>query len=279
MHKVATVLAIAIGLLLASVVPAAADVNPVRRDTGAGIRVRVISASGGGGGDGGSGGRPCTYTQANIAGDPSTELVIPPDMAPTSANKEGTWYFYECQDPQAPFGVNSGTVFVPTGQPAVPPAVLAQEAARFVAAPAPSIQLNPPAGSDHLVNLESWLWIDPSTWGRRSATASVPNETATVVATPVSVTWTMGDGAKVTCRGPGVPYDPNRPPEGQRTNCSHTYKRSSAGQPGQRYAVSATTTWSLSWTATGVVTASGTLAPLLRTTTTTLRVAEAQAIN
>jgi hypothetical protein len=278
MHKVATVLSIAIGLLLASIVPAAADVNPIRRDTGAGVSVRVVRASGGTGG-GGSGGRPCSYQQANIAGDPSTELVIPPDMAPTYANKEGTWYFYECQDPQAPFGVRSGTVFVPAGQPAVPPAVLAEQASKFVGAPAPAIQFNPPAGADHLVNLESWLWVDPATWGQRSATASVPNETATVVATPLEVTWDMGDGTKVTCRGPGVPYNAARPPDSQHTTCSHTYQRSSAGQPGQRYAVSATTTWALRWTATGVVTTSGTLPPLLRTSTTSLRVAEAQAIN
>ena len=275
MQKVATMAALVALLLGLSLAPAYADVDTIRGDTGAGIRVRVISASGGGGGGGGSGGRPCTYQKANVPGDPSSELVNPPQ--PPTPGEKGSWYFYEC----APGGLMGpvGLTWVPAGRPAVPPAVLAQEAARLVAAPAPSIQLNPPAGSDHLVNLESWLWVDPSTWGPRSATASVPNESATVVATPVSVTWTMGDGAKVTCRGPGVPYDPNRPPEGQRTNCSHTYKRSSAGQPGQRYAVSATTTWSLSWTATGVVTASGTLPPLLRTTTTTLRVAEAQAIN
>lgn len=275
MHKVATMAALAALLLGLSLAPAYADVDTIRGDTGAGIRVRVISASGGGGGGGGSGGRPCTYQKANVPGDPSSELVNPPP--PPTPGEKGSWYFYEC----APGGLMGpvGLTWVPAGRPAVPPAVLAQEAARFVAAPAPSIQLNPPAGSDHLVNLESWLWVDPSTWGPRSATASVPNESATVVATPVSVTWAMGDGAKVTCRGPGVPYDPNRAPEGQRTNCAHTYKRSSAGQPGQRYAVSATTTWSLRWTATGVVTASGTLAPLLRTSTTTLRVAEAQAIN
>jgi hypothetical protein len=107
----------------------------------------------------------------------------------------------------------------------------------------------------------------------------VPNESATVVATPLSVTWSMGDGSKVICRGPGVPYNPAEPPDSQHTTCSHTYRRSSAGQPGERYSVSATTTWALSWTATGAVTASGTLPPLQRTSTTTVRVAEAQAIN
>jgi hypothetical protein len=268
---------LAVGLLLASIAPAFADVDPIPRDTGAGIRVSVVSVRSGSGG--GSGGRPCTYQQANIAGDPSTELTITPDLVKQQGTREGTWYLYECQDPQAPFGLRTGAAFVPAGQPAVPPAVLAQEASRFVPAPAPAIQLNPPAGSDHLVNLESWLWVDPATWGQRSATASVPNESATVVATPLSVTWSMGDGTKVICRGPGVPYNPTRPPDGQHTTCSHTYRRSSAGQPGERYTVSATTTWALRWTASGVVTAAGTLAPLLRTSTTTVRVAEAQAIN
>lgn len=277
MHKVATVVMIAVGLLVASVAPAFAEVDPSRQDTGAGISVSVVSVWGGSGG-GDSGGRPCTYQQANVPGDPSTELVITPDMTPPPGTK-GTWYFYQCQDPQAPFGVRTGTTFVPAGQPAVPPVVLAQEASKFVPAPPPGIELNPPVGSDHLVQLESWMWVDPATWGRRSATAAVPNESATVVATPLSVTWSMGDGSTVVCRGPGVPYDTTRPPDGQHTNCSHTYRRSSAGQPGERYTVSATITWALSWTATGAVATSGTLPALLRTSTTTIRVAEAQAIN
>jgi hypothetical protein len=95
---------------------------------------------------------------------------------------------------------------------------------------------------------------------------------------PVTVTWTMGDGSQVVCRGPGTPYtegDPARP----SPTCSHTYPRSSARQPGLRYPVTATTTWRITWTATGVVSASGTLPPLLRTSTTTLRVAEAQTVN
>ena len=277
MQKIATVVTVVVGLLVAGIAPASANVRPVKGDTGAGISVSVTSVSGGSGG--GSGGRPCTYQRANVPGDPSTELAVTPDMAPNPGTQEGAWYFYECQDPRAPLGVRSGAIFVPAGAPAVPPAVLAQEASRFLAAPAPGIQLNPPAGTDHLVNLESWLWVDASTWGRRSATASVPNESASVVATPVSVTWIMGDGSRVVCRGPGTPYDPNRSPDSQHTDCSHTYRRSSASQPGERYTVSATSTWALTWTATGLVVASGTLPPLLRTSTTTLRVAEAQTVN
>jgi hypothetical protein len=280
-HKVArpaTAVTFAVGLLMVSIGSASADVKPIGGETGAGISVSSVSVSGGSGG-GGSGGRPCTYRQANVPGDPSTELTITLDLAQQQGTKEGAWYFSACQDPQAPLGNRAGVIFVPAGQPAVPPAVLARQASRFVPAPPPGIQLNPPVGADHLVNLESWLWVDPATWGQRSATASVPNESATVVATPLSVTWMMGDGSKVVCRGPGVAYNLARPPDSQHTTCSHTYRRSSAGQLGARYTVSATTTWALSWTASGVVTASGTLPPLLRTSTTTVRVAEAQTLN
>jgi hypothetical protein len=276
-HKVATAVTLAVGLLLASLTPALADVDPIKGDTGAGISVSVSSVKPG---SGGAGGRPCTYQQANVPGDPSTELVVTPDMVgQRRGTPNGTWYFYQCPDPQAPLGVRTGVIFVPTAQPAVPPAVLAQQASKFVPAPPPGIQTSPPATVDQVVNVPTWLWVDPATWGSRSATASVPNESATVTATPVSVTWTMGDGTKVVCRGPGTPYTARTDPARPSPTCGHTYRRSSARQAGLRYPVAATTTWALRWTATGAVTTSGTLAPLLRTSTVSLRVAEAQTVN
>jgi hypothetical protein len=249
--------------------PARAEWNPTDPGTG-GVSVTVYQPAGPGASSqaGGSSAVRCTYTKDTgpvVAGDPH-------------ADEQGTYYTASCvTGPLSGFVVFN--LWVPAGQPAVAPGILAQVARRYLPLPPPAIHTNPPATTDQLVNLASWLWADPATWGQRRATASVPNESATVVATPVSVTWTMGDGGKVTCRGPGTPYDPARPPDGQRTDCAYTYRRSSAGQPGERYAVSATTTWALRWTATGAVTTSGTLPPLLRTSTTTLRVAEAQAIN
>ena len=76
-------------------------------------------------------------------------------------------------------------------------------------------------------------------------------------------------------RHPYTAGDPARP----SPDCGHTYRRSSAGQGGLRYLVSATTSWRISWVASGVVAGSGTLAPLERTATTSLRVAEAQTVN
>jgi hypothetical protein len=268
MRRVAgTAAVLATLLLVTAATPAFAD-NPgfSRHPGGVSVTVSQAASPAAYSEGGGSSGIECRYVKEDL----------PTDGDISHQGEEGQWYAYWCGN-----GADLwlGNLWVPAAQPAVAPAALAQLARRYLPLPPPSIQLNPPAGRDHLVNLESWLWVDPATWGQRSATASVPNESATVVATPVSVTWKLGDGGQVTCQGPGVPYDMTRPPASQRTTCAYTYQRSSAGRPGDRYTVSATTTWSLSWTATGVVATSGTLPALLRTSTTTVRVAEAQAIN
>ena len=54
---------------------------------------------------------------------------------------------------------------------------------------------------------------------------------ATAVAHPVEVTWTTGDGGQVACAGPGAAYDPGLPSGGQGSTCTHTYLRTSLGQP------------------------------------------------
>src|SRR5664280_1056455 len=68
----------------------------------------------------------------------------------------------------------------------------------------------------------------------------------------------MGDGGQVTCSGPGTPYNLGQPSSGQSTQCEYSYLRSSAGQPSSdgnpddgAFAVSATVSWAVSWTAQG----------------------------
>src|SRR4030095_12254838 len=87
-------------------------------------------------------------------------------------------------------------------------------------------------------------------WAAQTATASVPGMSATVVARPARVVWDMGDGGRVVCRGPGTPYDPARP--AHEPGCGYMCRRSSAGAPEGRLLVTATITWSVSWSATGV---------------------------
>jgi hypothetical protein len=251
----------------------AGDWNPTSRGTG-GVAVTVHRAGtpGADSAAGGNSGVTCKYVKDT---SPWPEGVTDPH-----AGAQGAYYTSICHSGPISYQniVVSFNLWVPDSQPAVAPAVLAQTARRYLPLPAPGIRTSPAVSVDQVVNVPTWLWVDPATWGPRSATASVPNETATVTATPVSVTWTLGDGSRVVCHGPGTPYtggDPARP----SPDCGHLYRRSSAGQPGLRYPVTATTSWRISWVASGVVAASGSLAPLARTATTTLRVAEAQTVN
>lgn len=177
-------------------------------------------------------------------------------------------------DPSAP-----ASTVAAAAQPVLTPAVLAQQAARYLPLAAPIIHTNPAADVDQLVNLPMWVWLDPASWGRRTATAAVPGLAVTVVATPTTVSWRPGDGTVRICRGPGTAYDPARSPGSQQPSCAHTYRRSSLGQPAGRYRMTATTTWAIRWTASGAISTSGSLPPLERSAQTSLRVVEAEALN
>jgi hypothetical protein len=215
--------------------------------------------------------------------------------APTVSPSGGLTFAATCSNPSAasisfdPMGNVRFIVPVPgTPQPpapssaaptglAVTPAMLARQASRFLPLPVPLIRTNPDA--DQLVFLETWLWVGPASWGRRTATASVPGLSVTVVATPSTVTWRPGDGAMQVCQGPGTAYDPSRAPDAQQSTCSYTYRSSSLAQPGGRYLMTATITWNVSWTSGGAISASGTLPPMARSAQTTLRVIEAETLN
>lgn len=146
------------------------------------------------------------------------------------------------------------------------------EARRRLDLPLPQPALNPPGAQ--LVGVATWLWVD-GPWSPASATAAVGAVAATVTATPVQVVWSTGDGTTTTCDA-GTRYDPGRPPAGQHSSCTHVFTRSSAALPGGTYAVSATVTYEVTWSAsTG---AGGDLGPLSRSTTVAVRVVEAQAL-
>ncbi|MFF0764308.1 hypothetical protein ACFYWH_30405 [Streptomyces sp. NPDC003737] len=56
----------------------------------------------------------------------------------------------------------------------------------------------------------------------------------------------MGDGASVTCNGPGTPYMSS---EGmaQSPTCGHVYSKTSAGAQSSKFPVTATSTWVINW--------------------------------
>lgn len=239
--------------------PAACDLDAGRRG-GAGSGADSGVATGGGGSSGGWSLADCRFELAGSSAYGEYE------------GRMGTWYFVYCPgvaDPQFP-------IFFPDGGggPPVPSlAEVAQIARSRLALPTPRIGSSP--SGDQLVGLSTWLWLDPAGWGSRTATASVPGVSVTATATPEQVTWSMGDGAAVTCTGPGTPYGAGTDPSSASPECGYTYPRSSAGQPGGLFTVTATVRWSVSWSGAGQ---SGVFPALTTTASTDFRVAESQAV-
>ena len=153
--------------------------------------------------------------------------------------------------------------------------VVAQQAASQLNLDSPLIGTSPPAGSEQLVRLPTWLWVDPAGWQSQHATASVPGVSVTANAAPTSVTWTLGDGTTLTCRGPGTAFPAGVDPTAASPDCGHTYTNTSAGQPGGTFTVTATVTWAITWAGGGQA---GTLPALQTQATTTLRVVQSRAV-
>lgn len=160
------------------------------------------------------------------------------------------------QDPPPGFGA---------GGPS--PARLADEAASRLPLRPAVIGMAPTPGQMGVVGAPVWLWtqVSPQTWGPISATASVPGLSVTAVARATQLVWEMGDGGSVRCTSPGTPYLATY---GYRASpdCGYTYRRSSAGQPGDAYTVTVTTTWRITWSG------GGTSGVLTQTRATSLRV-------
>jgi len=177
--------------------------------------------------------------------------------------------------------ITIATVFCPLGfgGPAGPPApgALAALAVRLLRIPAPVIRSSPSVNTLQLTRFPTWLWIDPAIWKPVSQTAAVPGERVTATATPVSVSWSMGDGTTVVCSGPGTPYSSRFSPASQSPDCGYTYQTSSAGKPNGAFPARVMITWNITYTATAGP--GGTLPPLFTTAATAFRVAESQAIN
>jgi hypothetical protein len=199
----------------------------------------------------------------------------------------GSWYWVKC--PGRTLTIYNGALSwfpsatpAKTSSPAVAPSALALQAASSLTLPSPIVNLNPSAFS--VVNLSSWLWINGETWHSFRETASAGGVSATAIAVPETVTWSMGDGHTVVCDGPGTPYEPEMSDAPQTTDCSYTYVTSSAGQPSPdgdsndgSYNVTATITWTVTWSATGT-TGGGTLPALQTSSTVPVRVEQVESV-
>ncbi|MEW2507905.1 hypothetical protein AB0878_46330 [Amycolatopsis sp. NPDC047767] len=92
----------------------------------------------------------------------------------------------------------------------------------------------------------------------------------TVTATLASISWSMGDGAVVTCSGPGTPFTPDRAGQTSPT-CGHLYTRTAA----TGFPIEATSHWNVRWSGAGQSGAR----TLALTSTTRLAVREIRTLN
>lgn len=224
------------------------------------------------GSNGDSGGPPCEWWSLG----PS--LDTEPFYEPSKPGDSGAWYVQMCLI-DGKWGADANNaVWVPFGQappaPRPSPRQLALTARSRLTLPEPHIQTSP--ATTQLVGLPTWLWVDRASWNPRSATASVPGVSVTVTATPVSATWSLGDGATVNCQGPGTPFTVGNDPQAASPDCGHTYRESSAGRPDEAFPSSTTVRWTIAWSGGGQ---SGTFADMITTASAAFRVAESQAIN
>ena len=97
----------------------------------------------------------------------------------------------------------------------------------------------------------------------------------TATATPQGVVWSMGDEDSVSCDGPGTPYSPRFAAASKSPDCGYVYPRSSAGEPGEVFTVTATVVWNVSWRGDGK---EGRISGLRTMAQRSVRVAEVQGV-
>lgn len=260
---------------VASVMLVCAAAERVSADDGAGAYVpsdgspTAVVTEIGAGGDGGStggdgeGGESDCWWEVQIADD-STQPVY--DVDGTRLHSAtGRWLAKFC---------GSGELVdqQPEGEQ-VDIDALAREAARSVVISSPLIQTSP-KDRQLYVQIPTWLWIAGSWWHDYQATASTGRVTATVTAAPTSVSWTTGDGATISCDGPGRAWSPGL--DDDDSDCRHTYRHSTGSDGSGALPLRATVTFSLSWTSN--IGAGGDLDPITRSSTVEVTVGEIQAI-
>lgn len=223
-------------------------------------------ASDNGGSGGGTSDVQCTYTPADLSAASVAALGGQPAG-------EGGWYFKRCYGPDGTAMAFDGPVWISGLPPGVSPEILARQARSRLRLPSVVVALNP--AGDQIVQLPTWLALDPASWRTESATASVPGLSVTATARPVSASWSMGDGGSVRCQGPGTAWTPGADPRASSPDCGYTYQASSAASPGGRHTVTVTVTWDVTWAGAGQ---SGSVPGLTTTGAVQVRVEESQAV-
>lgn len=270
------------------------DVPPPRDYGDSGVQTGVVRVRAGtdwlpAGSAGSGGSSSCTTSSARIiveddfiqpvnrewrvfGSDGSIPFTASPNDLPSSLpaymrhySPTGRWYAVSCD------GV---ITVVAEGGPPVTVAGLTQQALDQLDPAEPELAVTPEAL--HFTQLQSWLAVEPTYWSAdRRATAAAGRVSVTAIANPTGTSWAMGDGETVNCEGPGTVWAPGL--DEADSDCSHTYRQTSVGQPGDAFEIAATVQFEV----TVQSTAPGSYGPfqLERTTTESVQVGEIQAVN
>lgn len=239
-----------------------------------------------GGGDGGGGERKCTRGGEPIAcydpvfgwfnqSDECYYKLTEPQLAPKpGGDADGAWYTPSCLA-----GVGTPVWFdaPPAGTlPPPDPETLARRALAEITLGAPDLQIKPDPNGAGLVGLPVWLWVEKGseTWGPISNTAEERGLSVSITASVTSLTFDLGDGSPpISCPTGGTPYPKGA--TGPSPDCGHVFTKSSRQQPGQKFTITATSSWTVEWTGGGET---GTIGPEVRQATVGVRINELQVV-
>lgn len=189
---------------------------------------------------------------------------------PTTNPVDGQRYGLICYSvPDGAIVLAQWIIYQP-GVNVITPATLANQALKELPLVYPRPRTAPPRTATQVVGIRTWMWIDAADWTAISATAAIPGLSATVTATPTSTVWDTGDGATVTCDGPGTAYDPSTPDADQHSDCSHAFQHDGT------YPVRVSIVWSVTWSASNG--AGGNLGLFQRSTEFDVTVEQRQAV-
>ncbi|MEU5417527.1 ATP/GTP-binding protein [Streptomyces clavifer] len=257
LSRTATTASVVLAVVLA---PAALADGPGGGVCGTGYVLVTVCAEDGGGSSGSSGSAPAgvdpVSTGSSTKPADKCSYAVVDDPPPPAGHQswgghgpdEGAVCKVQCDSGRG------GVVFVPTGQagpgaPVIDPEAVARRAAASMRLDGPKVA-GPRAVGTYVVGMPMWMWAEPSssTFGPVSASATAGGVTVTATAEVTRVRWAMGDGATVTCHGPGTPYRKSREVT-ESPDCGHLYERPSYDEPDGRYRGTATSTWTITWSA------------------------------
>ncbi len=220
--------------------------------------------------DGASGSGVCTWRRANPY---DAHLGHGGEVSKVLDGQRYWLYERRCED-------SDDLVWIPELTPSELAVQAAAEVRRLV--PAPPL-LTAPALDRAVVNAPLWFWTAQDVWQSVEATAWVLTDNgvmwATARAVPVSLRFDPGDGplgdGPVTCVGPGTPWSP-RDGDHAWSACSATVRRPTTSGSRPSFAATLSIVWHTSWWSNSG--SSGTLEPLVSSTTAPLEVHEIHAL-